>query len=90
MGEDLIFNLGNKALTTSAMLAAPLLISALVIGLMVSVFQAITQINEATLTFIPKIVVVGIVLVLAGPWMVDTLVVFTTELLANIAEYVRY
>jgi flagellar biosynthetic protein FliQ len=90
VGEDLIFNLGNKALTTSAMLAAPLLISALVIGLMVSVFQAITQINEATLTFIPKIVVVGIVLVLAGPWMVDTLVVFTTELLANIAEYVRY
>lgn len=90
MGEDLIFNLGNKALTTSALLAAPLLISALVIGLMVSVFQAITQINEATLTFIPKIVVVGIVLVLAGPWMVDTLVVFTTELLANIAEYVRY
>lgn len=90
MGEDLIFNLGHMALKTSAILAAPMLLSALIIGLMVSVFQAITQINEATLTFIPKIVVVGIVLVLAGPWMVDTLVVFTQDLIGNIAEYVRY
>lgn len=90
MGEELIFNLGNMALRTSAMLAAPMLFSALVIGLIVSVFQAITQINEATLTFIPKILVVGIVLVLTGPWMVDTMTVFTTQLFGNLAEYVRY
>lgn len=90
MGEELIFNLGSMALRTSAMIAAPMLISALVIGLIVSVFQAITQINEATLTFIPKIVVVGIVLVLTGPWMVDLIVVFTTDLFGNLADYVRY
>lgn len=90
MGEDLIYNLGGMALRTTAMIAAPLLISALVIGLMVSVFQAITQINEATLTFIPKIVVVGLVLTMAGPWMVDELSQFTITLMSNIAEYVRY
>ncbi|MAF92779.1 MAG: flagellar biosynthesis protein FliQ [Bdellovibrionota bacterium] len=90
MGEDLIYNLGGMALRTTAMVAAPLLLSALIIGLMVSVFQAITQINEATLTFIPKIIVVGIVLTLGGPWMVDELSQFTITLMSNIAEYVRY
>ena len=90
MGEDLIYNLGGMALHTTAMVAAPLLLSALIIGLMVSVFQAITQINEATLTFIPKIIVVGIVLTLGGPWMVDELSQFTITLMSNIAEYVRY
>lgn len=90
MGEDLIYNLGGMALRTTALVAAPLLLSALIIGLMVSVFQAITQINEATLTFIPKIIVVGIVLTIGGPWMVDELSQFTITLMSNIAEYVRY
>jgi flagellar biosynthesis protein FliQ len=53
------------------------------------VFQAVTQINEATLTFIPKIVVVGVILVIAGPWMLDVLSHFTVELFENITFYVR-
>lgn len=89
MGEDMVYMLGKESIRLAAILSAPLLVSALVIGLMVSVFQAITQINEATLTFIPKILVVGIVLVLAGPWMLDQLMTFTINLLENISIMVR-
>ncbi len=89
MTEDLIMQLGSETLKTTAMLSAPLLGAALVTGLIVSVLQAVTQINEATLTFIPKMIVIGLVLILAGPWMLDTLSSFTTVLFENIATYVR-
>lgn len=89
MGEELIMNLGQETLKVTAMLSGPLLLGALVIGLIVSIFQAVTQINEATLTFIPKVVVVGFILVLAGPWMLDVLSKFTVELFENITFYVR-
>ena len=89
MTEDLVMELGHQALKTTALVASPMLIGALVIGLMVSVFQAITQINEATLTFIPKMIVVGMILMLAGPWIIDVLSVFTTNLFENLATYVR-
>ncbi len=89
MTEDLIINLGREALKVTAMLSAPLLVSSLIIGLLVSVFQALTQINEATLTFIPKMIVVGVVIVLAGPWMVDLIGTYTTHLFENIVLYVR-
>ena len=74
---------------TTAMLASPLLAGALIVGLLVSVFQAVTQINEATLTFIPKMVVVAVLLLIAGPWMIDVLVAFTKNLFENITMYVR-
>lgn len=89
MTEDFIIHLGQEALKTTAMLSAPLLVSALVIGLVVSIFQALTQINEATLTFIPKMLVIAVVIVLAGPWMLDTLTNYTTNLFENIAGFVR-
>ncbi|MFK8137639.1 MAG: flagellar biosynthesis protein FliQ [Bdellovibrionales bacterium] len=89
MTSDLVFELSSNTLRTTAMIAAPLLLGSLAIGLMVSVFQAITQINEATLTFIPKIVVIALILVIAGPWMVDVMVNFTTVLFSNIGDYVR-
>jgi flagellar biosynthetic protein FliQ len=81
--------LGQDALKTTAMLSGPLLISALVIGLAVSIFQALTQINESTLTFIPKMLVVALVIVLAGPWMLDVMTQYTTNLFENIATFVR-
>ena len=71
------------------MLSAPLLGAALITGLIVSVLQAITQINEATLTFIPKMIIMGIVLILAGPWMIDILSQFTIGLFENMATFVR-
>ena len=89
MPEELVLTLGQETLKTAALLAAPMLAAALVVGLMVSVFQAVTQINEATLTFIPKIIVIAVVLVLAGPWMIDTISKFTIELFENVPVYVR-
>ena len=89
MTDDTIYFLGKETIKMVAMLASPLLISSLVIGLMVSIFQAITQINEATLTFIPKIMVVGVVLLILGPWMLQEMVAYTTNLLESIANYVR-
>lgn len=87
--EDLVIKLGQDALKTTAMVAAPMLISTLVIGMVVSIFQALTQINEATLTFIPKMIVIAIVIMLAGPWMVDLMSQYTTNLFENIATVVR-
>lgn len=89
MDEQIVIHLGQNALKTLAMLSAPLLLSTLVIGLIVSIFQALTQINENTLTFVPKMIVVAIVLVLAGPWMLDTMGTYTTNLFENIATVVR-
>ena len=89
MTEELIIGLGQDALRTTAMLAAPLLVSTLVVGLGVSIFQALTQINEATLTFIPKMIVIAVVIVLAGPWMMDVMSSYTINLFENIAVMVR-
>lgn len=89
MTEELIIKLGQDALTTTAMVAAPLLVGTLVVGLAVSIFQALTQINEATLTFIPKMIIVALIFLLAGPWMLDVLTSYTTNLFENIAVMVR-
>ena len=89
MNEDLILHLGSTALKTTAMIASPMLISALVVGLLISVFQAITQINEATLTFIPKMLIVGLMLMFFGPWLLDVMANYTISLFENIAPMIR-
>lgn len=89
MTEEMVIHLGQDALRTTAMLAAPMLLSTLVVGLAVSIFQAVTQINEATLTFIPKMIVIAIVFILAGPWMMDTMSHYTVSLFENIPSIVR-
>lgn len=89
MSEELILKLGQDTIKTTALLCGPMLLGALVVGLIVSVFQAITQINEATLTFIPKMVVVGVVLVIAAPWMLDIMNNFTVQLFENLTDMVR-
>ncbi len=89
MTEELIIRLGGETLKVTALVASPMLIGALVVGLMVSIFQAVTQINEATLSFIPKMAVVGIVFVIAAPWMMDQLSQFTVHLFEGISEFVR-
>jgi flagellar biosynthetic protein FliQ len=89
MSEELILQLGQETLKTTAMLATPMLLGALLIGLVVSVLQAITQINEATLTFIPKMIVVALIFLIAAPWMLDVMHHFTTGLFENMAEMVR-
>jgi len=89
VNEDIVIQLGQDALKTLAMVAAPMLLSTLIIGLIISIFQALTQINENTLTFVPKMVVIAIVLILAGPWMLDTLSTYTVSLFDNISTVVR-
>ena len=89
MNDDIILQLGQDALKTMAMLSAPLLLSTLVVGLVVSIFQALTQINEATLTFVPKMIVIAIVLVLLGPWMLDFMKTYTINLFDSVSFVVR-
>ena len=59
------------------------------VGLIVSIFQALTQINENTLTFVPKMIVIAVILILAGPWMIDTMKVYTVNLFDNVSTIVR-
>ncbi|MBY0385554.1 flagellar biosynthesis protein FliQ [bacterium] len=89
MNEDMILNLSTSSLKTIALVSSPMLIGALLIGLIVSIFQAVTQINEATLTFIPKMVIVTLIIVIAGPWMLDTLKGFTIEIFESVGDIVR-
>ena len=84
MNPDTVMSLGSRALEITLMLAAPLLLVALVTGLIVGAFQAATQINEQTLSFIPKLIAMALALVIAGPWMLKVLVSYTRELFESI------
>lgn len=84
MTPESVMTLGQQAIELTLLISAPLLLSALVIGLVVSIFQAATQINEQTLSFIPKLVGIFMVLVIAGPWMVTMMVDFIRRLFGNI------
>lgn len=80
MSPQMVISIGREALITTLSVAAPLLAISLVVGLVVSIFQAITQINEMTLTFVPKILGVALTLLVFLPWMINTLTDFTTHL----------
>ena len=81
--------IGQQALLMIILVSAPLMLAALLTGLLVSIFQAATSINEMTLTFIPKLIVMFIVLILAGPWMIDTMTSYMRELFSSIPQLVR-
>jgi flagellar biosynthesis protein FliQ len=84
MNADTVIDLGQQALYVIVMLAAPMLLAALAIGLLIGMFQAATQINEMTLSFIPKLLVLVLSIMVAGPWMLDTLLNFTRRLYLSI------
>ena len=84
MTPQTVVTIGQQALMVMLLLAAPLLLTSLVVGLFVSVLQAATQINEMTLSFIPKLVAISVTLAIAGPWMLKTLVGYTRELIISI------
>ncbi len=84
MTPDNIMTLGRQAIEVTVMVAAPLLLVALVVGLVVSIFQAATQINEATLSFIPKLLGIFATLVLAGPWMLGVLTDYLKLMLTSL------
>ncbi len=86
--EDVV-HIGRKAVETVLLGSAPMLIAAMVIGLIISIFQAATQINEQTMTFIPKIVVVFVTLLIFGPWLMNLMITFSTGIISSIATIGR-
>lgn len=86
MSQEYVISLGRDALMTVLLVAGPLLLSGLVIGLLVSILQATTQIQEATLSFVPKIVAVMLAALIFGPWMMTILTEFASRLLGNLAS----
>jgi flagellar biosynthetic protein FliQ len=86
--DDVLF-LGRDAMIVTLLVSAPMLLSGLVVGLIISVFQSVTQIQEITLTFVPKIIVVFAAFVIFLPWMSETLLGFVVPLLENAHEFAR-
>jgi flagellar biosynthetic protein FliQ len=84
VNQDTVTHLAVEAMTVALKISAPFLVTGLVVGLLISIFQAATQIQEMTLTFVPKIVLTGVVIIIAGPWMLDQLVVYTGDLYRSI------
>jgi flagellar biosynthesis protein FliQ len=89
MGVETVIGIGRGALELTLSLAGPVLLFGLIAGIAVSIFQAVTQINEMTLTFIPKIAATIAALALFGPWMLTRLIAFTTTLFQSLPTYVR-
>lgn len=88
MTPEMVLDIGREALWVTALLAAPLLLSALAVGLLVGMVQAATQIQEMTLTFIPKLAVLGLSLVVAGSWMLGLISDFAINLIERIPELI--
>ena len=88
MTPETVMTMGYRAIEISLLLGAPLLLVALIIGLVISIFQAATQINEATLSFIPKLLAVAATLVIAGPWMLERMLDYMRTLFASIPQLV--
>jgi flagellar biosynthetic protein FliQ len=85
---DSVLDIGQRALEVTVALGAVLLIPALIVGLIVAMFQAATQINEMTLTFIPKLIIVVVVLMMTGPWMLQVIMNFTLNLYESVPEII--
>ncbi len=84
MTPETVMDIGRQAIEMTLILSGPLLLAALVIGLIISIFQAATQINEQTLSFIPKIIAVFVAIIVAGPWMLNLLLDYMRNLFTNL------
>lgn len=89
MTEMDILDVSRDMVLLSLLISAPLLGLTLLVGLIISIFQAVTQVNEMTLTFVPKIIVIGLVLLFTLPWILTLLDDYTTELFLNLPYYIR-
>ncbi|MCB4360874.1 flagellar biosynthesis protein FliQ [Quatrionicoccus australiensis] len=88
MTPGTVMEIGRQAIEVTLTIAAPMLLAALVVGLIVSIFQAATQLNEATLQFVPKLVVMFLVLLLVGPWMLQYLMDYIQRLFESIPQLI--
>ena len=89
MSIEFVINFGREALLVTLLMAAPLLGLALLVGVIISIFQAVTQIQEMTLTFVPKIIVVMLAVIIFGPWMLRIILNFMTNLFLNLPAYMK-
>jgi len=89
MTEEMVISLGGEAIKTTMLLAGPMLAAAMGIGIIVSIIQAVTQINESTLTFIPKMIAVVAVLSAMSPWMLEIIQHYATSVMGNAGEWIR-
>ena len=89
MGYDIFSDIANQAVKVSLYISSPMLLGGLLMGILVSLFQAVTQINEQTLSFIPKIIVIVGMMIIFSPWMVDIITTFTRELIIDIPNIVN-
>ncbi len=89
MTQSMIIQLARDAFTVTLLTAAPLLLASVIVGVIVSILQAATQVHEMTLTFVPKVVAVGIVGLAFGPWMLNNLTVYAANLLASLPTFAR-
>ena len=90
MSQNEVLHLAKEALGAAFLVGAPILGASLLVGLLISIFQAMTQIQEQTLTFIPKIVAIGLILLLLGPWMLNIITGFTINLFNQLANFGQY
>ena len=88
MTPGIVMEIGRQAIETTLMMSAPMLLAALAVGLIVSIFQAATQINEATLQFVPKLVAIFLVMILLGPWMLQYMVDYIQRLFGSIPQII--
>ena len=89
MNPQSVLTVGQEALMLLLMVSSPILGAVLVVGLLISLFQAVTQINEATLSFVPKLIAAVVVLTVAGPWMLTTMVEYISRTIRNIPAWVN-
>ncbi len=89
MSTDILVEVGRKAIWVTLMVSAPMLLTGMLVGLVISILQSVTQIQEITLTFVPKILAVFIVFLIALPWISSVLIVFTQDLFNQILEFSR-
>lgn len=89
MTVEFILSIVKQSLLTAGLISAPILLAALVVGVIISLFMAVTQINEATLTFIPKIIAVGFVFLMFLPWMTGKAMWFMTYVFTNLPNFIR-
>ncbi|MEA2062366.1 MAG: flagellar biosynthesis protein FliQ [Gemmatimonadota bacterium] len=89
MSEQFVIHLGREVFFTAILIAAPMLVAGLIVGVTISIIQTATSIQEQTLTFIPKILAVVVSLILFFPWMMNTLLTFATNLIQNIPNYIH-
>ncbi|MFZ5352067.1 MAG: flagellar biosynthesis protein FliQ [Bacillota bacterium] len=89
MDQNIVIDIGMEAIQVALLLSAPILLLGLLVGLIISIVQATTQIQEPTLSFIPKIVAISLALLVFGPWMMNIMNSFTIKLIQNIPSYIK-